>query len=62
MAACFKLGVALKGLREAENTVAVEESCVLGNFRTSLFISNGPVLELNCFLKQGICFAIEGTA
>ena len=39
MAACFKSGVALKGLREVENTVAVEESCVLGNSRTALFIS-----------------------
>ena len=48
--ACFKSGVTLKTLG-VENNVAVEESCVLGNSGTALFISSGRVLEHNCSLK-----------
>ena len=39
VAACLKIGVTLKGLRAAENNVAVEESCVLGNSGTALFLN-----------------------
>ena len=56
MAGRFKSGVTLMGLREEENTVAVEESCVLGNSSTALFISSSRVLELNCFLKVRYLF------
>ena len=56
MAACFKPGVTLKGLRRVGNTVAVEQSCVLGNSGTALFISSGHVLDLNCSLKERYLF------
>ena len=54
--ACFKSGVTLKTLRGVENNVAVEESCVLGNSGTALFISSGRVLERNCSLKARYLF------
>ena len=45
MAACFKPGVTLKGLRRVENTVADEESCVLDlKSGIALIISSGRVL------------------
>ena len=45
MAACFKPGVTLKGLRGVENTDAVEESCVLDvKSGIALIISSGRVL------------------
>ena len=56
MAARFKSGVTLKGKRGVETTVAVEESCVIGNSGTALFISFGRVLELNFSLKARYLF------
>ena len=45
MAACFKPGVTLKGLRKVENTVAVEESFVLDvKSWIPLIISSGRLL------------------
>ena len=51
----------MKGLRGVENAaVAVEESSVLDvKSGTALIISSGRVLEFNCSLKAGICFATE---
>ena len=52
MAACFKPGVTLKGLRGVANTVDVEESCVLDvKSGIALIISSDRVLVFNCTLK-----------
>ena len=52
MAACFKPGVTLKGLKASANTVDVEESCVLDvKSEIALIISSDRVLVFNCTLK-----------
>ena len=57
MAACFKPGVTLKGLRGVANTVAVQESCVLDvKSGIALIISSGRVLVFNCSLKARYLF------
>ena len=57
MAACFKPGVTLKGLRGVANTVDVEESCVLDvKSGIALIISSDRVLVFNCALKARYLF------
>ena len=57
MAACFKPGVTLKGLRGVANTVDVEESCVLDvKSGIALIISSDRVLVFNCTLKARYLF------
>ena len=53
IAACFKSGVTLNGLRAVENAaVAVKVSCVFDvKSGTALIISSGRVLVFNCSLK-----------
>ena len=53
IAACFNLGVTLKGLRGVDNAaVDVEESCVFDmKFGTVQIISSGRALVFNCSLK-----------
>ena len=58
MAACFKPGFTLKGLRGVENTVAVEESCVL-DVKSGIALINVLVVFLylvNCSLKARYLF------
>ena len=57
MADCFKPGVSLRRLRGVENTVAVEESCVL-DVKPGIapIISSGRVLVFNCSLKARYLF------
>ena len=53
MAACFKPGVTLKGLRGVANTVDVEESCVLDvESGIALIISSDRVLESKVSVLQ----------
>ena len=57
MAACFKPGVTLKGLKGSANTVDVEESCVLDvKSEIALIISSDRVLVFNCTLKARYLF------
>ena len=57
MAACFKPGVTLKGLRRVENTVAIEESCVFDvKSGIALIIFSGHFLVFNCSLKLRYLF------
>ena len=57
MAACFKQGVTLKGLKGSANTVDVEESCVLDvKSEIALIISSDRVLVFNCTLKARYLF------
>ena len=57
MAACFKPGVTLKGLRGVANTVDVEESCVLDvKCGIALIISSDRVFVFNCTLKARYLF------
>ena len=57
MAACFKPGVTLKGLRGVANTVDVEESCVLDvKSGIALIISSDRDLVFNCTLKARYLF------
>ena len=57
MAAFFKPGVTLKGLRGVANTIDVEEGCVLDvKSGIALIISSGRVLVFNCTLKARYLF------